>query len=83
MLLTLGKLSNKILGTTMAFIEFSRNQDLAKKVNKMVALAPVATVNNIVGAFKYFAKAKTPLKVRENCFISIKKSFNFDWLVSG
>eukprot|EP00111_Clytia_hemisphaerica_P020066 TCONS_00059161-protein len=49
-------------GTTMAFIEFSRNQDLAKKINKMVALAPVATVNNILGAFKYFAKAKTPLK---------------------
>ena len=36
----------------MALIEFSRNKELASKVNLFTALAPVGRVNNAIGAFK-------------------------------
>ena len=40
----------------IGFVEFSRNQDLAKKVEKFYALAPVATVGHIKGGFKVLSK---------------------------
>lgn len=39
-------------GTLMALIEFSRNKELASKINLFTALAPVGRVNKAVGAFK-------------------------------
>ena len=36
----------------MALIEFSRNKELASKINLFTALAPVGRVNEVVGAFK-------------------------------
>ena len=36
----------------MALIEFSRNKELASKINLFTALAPVGRVNKAVGAFK-------------------------------
>lgn len=50
-------------GTTIGFLEFSRNKDLGKKVKKFVALAPVVTVKHIEGGFKYLAKLSGPIKV--------------------
>jgi len=42
-------------GTEIAFIEFSRNQELAKHINFYVALAPVARITHVEGFFKYFS----------------------------
>ncbi|XP_033107834.1 gastric triacylglycerol lipase-like [Anneissia japonica] len=43
-------------GTTMGFIAFSNNQQLAKKINVFVALAPVANVTNMEGPIRVLAK---------------------------
>lgn len=39
-------------GTTIGFIEFGRNVNLARKIKTFFALAPVATVGHIKGALK-------------------------------
>ncbi|CAH3018896.1 unnamed protein product [Porites evermanni] len=42
-------------GTLMAFAEFSRNKELAKKVKKFFAMGPVATVGHMESPIKYLA----------------------------
>ena len=45
-------------GTAIAFAEFGRNPELAKRIKAFFALAPVTTVGHIKGAIKllsYFA----------------------------
>jgi len=42
-------------GTEIAFIEFSRNHELAKHINFYVALAPVARITHVEGFFSYLA----------------------------
>ena len=55
----------------MAFIEFSRNQQLAKKVKMFFALAPVTTVGYIKGAFKVVSNIGPELLVSlDNFFIN-------------
>lgn len=55
----------------MAFIEFSRNQQLAKKVKMFFALAPVTTVAYIKGAFKVLSNIGPELLVSlDNFFIN-------------
>ncbi len=39
-------------GTLIAFAEFGRNQELAKKIKGFFALAPVTTTGHIEGAIK-------------------------------
>ena len=59
-----------ILGTMMAFIEFSRNQELAKKVKMFFALAPVTTVGYIKGAFRVLSNIGPELLVSSDFFVS-------------
>ena len=54
----------------MAFIEFSRNQELAKKVKMFFALAPVATVGYIKGAFRVLSNIGPELLVSSDFFVS-------------
>ncbi|XP_033107826.1 lysosomal acid lipase/cholesteryl ester hydrolase-like [Anneissia japonica] len=42
-------------GTTMGFIAFSNNQQLAEKINLFVALAPVANVTNMESPIAYLS----------------------------
>ena len=48
----------------MAFAEFSRNKELAKKVKKFFAMAPVATVGHMESPIKYLADEIKVIKVR-------------------
>ncbi len=50
-------------GTIMGFAGFSHNQTLAKQIKVFFALAPVATVKHIKGAFKVIADHDDILKV--------------------
>ena len=50
-------------GTLMAFAEFSRNKELAKKVKKFFAMAPVATVGHMESPIKYLAVWIREIKV--------------------
>lgn len=42
-------------GTEIAFIEFSRNKELAQRINFYVALAPVARITHVEGFFKWIS----------------------------
>lgn len=50
-------------GTLMAFAEFSRNKELAKKVKKFFAMGPVATVGHMESPIKYLADAIDEIEV--------------------
>ncbi|XP_073257563.1 lysosomal acid lipase/cholesteryl ester hydrolase-like isoform X1 [Porites lutea] len=50
-------------GTTMAFAEFSRNKELAKKVKKFFAMGPVATVGHMESPIKYLADAIDEIEI--------------------
>jgi pimeloyl-ACP methyl ester carboxylesterase len=43
------------LGTTTAFAKFSQDKELAKKIRKFYALAPMANVGNIKGPLRWMA----------------------------
>lgn len=60
----------------MAFIEFSRNQQLAKKVKMFFALAPVTTVGYIKGAFKVLSNIGPELLVSLDNFFYQLLSIN-------
>lgn len=47
----------------MAFAEFSRNKELAKKVKKFFAMGPVATVGHMESPIKYLADAIDEIEV--------------------
>ncbi len=54
-------------GTIMGFAGFSFNQSLAQHVQTFFALAPVATVKYIKGAFKLISDFSTEVDVSFEC----------------
>lgn len=55
-------------GTLMAFAEFSRNKELAKKVKKFFAMGPVATVGHMESPIKYLADAIDEIEILFDIF---------------
>ncbi|KAM7434347.1 hypothetical protein ABFA07_015528 [Porites harrisoni] len=55
-------------GTLMAFAEFSRNKELAKKVKKFFAMGPVATVGHMESPIKYLADAIHEIEILFDIF---------------
>lgn len=59
------------LGTTIGFIEFGRNVNLARKIKTFFALAPVATVGHIKGALKVLSPIEPEIQVKKNAPIHL------------
>jgi len=67
-------------GSEIAFIGFSNNQQLAKKVKMFVALAPVARVDHVKGFFKYLSSYQSTLESFFRMF-GIREFMPSNWLL--
>jgi hypothetical protein len=68
-------------GTTIGFAAFSQNQTLAAKVDLFIALAPVATVGNMISPIKYLSYLSGGIQVSCTVYQPDLKNPLICWIV--
>ena len=53
-------------GTTIGFANFAASQELAPKIRRFYALAPLTSIRHVKGAFHFMCSHRSAMKVRHN-----------------